>query len=132
MRAPSEACVAAEPPVRTVGDSIENSRMGHVDIVARILGAGGLLVAMAGIVVTITLWSRSGPRLAVKLSLDPQGQRLILEVSNVGRMPAVVRKLGIRDDIVVQGSASQSTTTLLSLEAEPADGSPLPRTVPPT
>src|SRR5690348_5760906 len=61
----------------------------QVDIISRAIAIGSLVVAIGSVAVTWYLWRRSGSDLAVAVLRDS------VEVSNVGRINSVVRRVYI-------------------------------------
>jgi hypothetical protein len=55
--------------------------------------------------------------------MDPMKSRFLIEITSVGRLAVVLRSLGVRDHIVVQGTSTP--TTLLSLPVTPHVALPL-------
>lgn len=68
-----------------------------MDLLARVIAVAGLLVALGSIAVTWYLWQRSGPTLRVSSFVRADRGTLHLEITNSGRMPAVVRRIEVRD-----------------------------------
>jgi hypothetical protein len=99
------------------------------DVVARSIAVAGLAVALLSVGLNWLIWHRASPRLKVRLRIesdqDPILGRFVIEVVSVGRIAVVVRSLGVRDHIVVQGSSGSKPTTLLSLPVKPSATLPL-------
>jgi hypothetical protein len=71
----------------------------NVDVVARVVGVVGLVVAIGSAVLTWYLWRRSGPEIVVllkRIAGDPRGLKVEVEVINSGRMPVVIRDVQLR------------------------------------
>ena len=104
-----------------------------MDLEARILGAVGAVGSAIGIALTLVLWHRSGPLLRVKVVLPAGTQRIRIRVANVGRLPAVVRRVELRDRFVV--SSPQQTKIIprwvIALAADD-NQTPFPITLSPT
>jgi hypothetical protein len=83
----------------------------------------------AHIVVSFSIWRWSGARLHVRIpkiekhSYDPLQHHVIVTVVSSGRLPAVVRSVGVREE-----RTDRRTRARASLTAQPSDGGlPLPR-----
>jgi hypothetical protein len=103
------------------------------DILTRAIAIAALAIALGNIVVTWWLWTRSGPRIKVGLKRedhpnDRLKDRLVVKVSNTGRMPVLVKEVGI-EDRVATGSAGSSPESYLTLPLAPSDGGPIPRVI---
>jgi hypothetical protein len=97
------------------------------DIAARVIGGIALVIAIVNIGVTVTLWQRSGPRLRVRLRREEHPRdRLVIEVSNVGRMAILVKELGLEDRIST-GNTPPSSISYISMPVAPTDGKPAQR-----
>ncbi len=104
------------------------------DVLARALGAGGLLLSAASIGLTLYLWYRSGPRLQVTVFVRAETSSIHIEVSNGGRMPATVKNLELRDHLVLRltgGGAKTAPAHRWTIRAFP-NGVALPQELPPS
>jgi hypothetical protein len=107
----------------------------NTDLVARSIAAAGLAVAVLSVALNWLIWHRSRPRLRVRIRVEPDQEplrgRFVIEVVSVGHLAVVVKSLGVRDHIVIQGSTGSNSTTLLSMMVKPT-GVELPHTLQPT
>jgi hypothetical protein len=100
------------------------------DVVARVIGIAALVIALGSIGVTWWLWARSGPQLKIRLShekhpSDRLRDKLVVQVMNIGRMPILVKEMGIEDRVPTgQGSA---TSGYIGLSLVPSDSGSIPR-----
>jgi hypothetical protein len=103
-----------------------------VDVVARITGISGLVLAVGGLVLTWYLWHRSGPKLKVTAFVRAETGTVHIDVSNSGRLTATVRQILLRDHLSIPTSGAGTTAiSRWALQVEPASGDPLPREVAP-
>ena len=100
------------------------------DVPARVIAIAGLAIAVADIVATWWLWTKSGPRMRVRLRRvehpsDRLQDKLVVEVYSVGRMPVRIGEVGLEDRVPTgQGS---NTTSYMELVLAPTDGGPASR-----
>jgi hypothetical protein len=89
-----------------------------------------LVVAIGAVVVTWYLWRRSGPEIVVIVRKIPGGDAWRgVEVINSGRMPVVIRQVGVLiREPEREGSSQIRSTTKIGLDVHPK----YPVTIPPT
>lgn len=97
------------------------------DVVARAIGIAALAIAAINVAVTVVLWRWSGPWIKVRLKRVQHPQdRLVIEVSNIGRMAVLIKEIGLEDRVPTGGPGSD-TTTYITMPLSPTDGKPFPR-----
>jgi hypothetical protein len=87
--------------------------VGVQDDVARWVGGAGLVLSLASLALTWYLWQRGGPVLRVTAFVKAESASIHIEVISVGRLPATVRAIELRDQTVLNPQASRSDRTVL-------------------
>jgi hypothetical protein len=70
-----------------------------VDVVARITGISGLVLAVGSLILTWYLWHRSGPKMKITAFVRAETGTVHIEVINSGRLTATVRQIVLRDHL---------------------------------
>ena len=69
---------------------------------ARIIGAAGVLIAICSLGATLYLWLRSGAVVRVKAFIRPESGTVHIEATNSGRLTATIKRLELREHIVLK------------------------------
>lgn len=80
-----------------------------VDVVARVTGITGLVLAAASLTLTWYLWHRSGPKLKVTAFVRAETGTVHIEVVNAGRLTATIKQILLRDHLPVQTGNSRTS-----------------------
>jgi hypothetical protein len=86
---------------------------------ARIVGAAGVLFAICSLGATLYLWLRSGAVVRVKAFIRPESGSVHIEATNSGRLTATIKRLELREHIVLKVMGGGGGTTTFSQWAMP-------------
>jgi len=102
-----------------------------VDVAARTIAIISLVLALAAMGLSWYLWYRSGPRLAITCFVKADTGTIRINIANAGRLPATVRRIELRDRVVIQSGGSSQVLSHWAISTEP-HGDSLPRPIEPT
>lgn len=112
-----------EPLSRASGSVRAYTR--DVDPVARVCAIAGLVLAVINLGLNFFLWHRAGPVLRVTVTIPFGSTRIRIRVANAGRLPLSLRRVELRDQLVITGNQAAGPVTRWAIPAKSDDESTL-------